>query len=198
MKQNYTLHILILLFLLFISCNSNNNTSYKIKGSSGCTDVQAFNYTPEANFDDGSCKYEYKLSWTKPKFWKENSPSNMVISSFTAHDSYENIATIAISKFAGDVGGREAIEKRWMNQIGLPFEKYSTIINDIKKEDFPLLGKGENGDIFTLINDNKAIMVVMIKQESETIFIKMTGTPDSISELTYEFMIFCKSIHWVN
>ena len=82
-----------------------------------------------------------------------------------------------------------------MKQIDLSFENYSTIINNVKQEEFPLLG---NGNIFTLNNNNKAIMVVMIKQESETIFIKMTGTPDSISELTYEFMIFCKSIHWVN
>jgi len=195
MKQNYKFHILILLFLLFISCNSNNNTSYKIKGSSGCTDVQAFNYKPEANFDDGSCKYGYKLRWTKPKSWKENPPTNMVLTSFTAHDSHEMIATISISKFPGDMGGIEANIKRWMKQIDLPFEKYSTIINNVKQEEFPLLG---NGNIFTLNNNNKAIIVVMIKQESETIFIKMTGAPDSISELTYEFMIFCKSIHWVN
>jgi len=47
------------------------------------------------------------------------------------------------------------------------------------------------------IGASSSRFVIEIEKVSETIFVKMNGTYETMQELKYEFELFCKSIHWV-
>jgi len=174
--------VYILCSILLFSCNKNNSvTAYKIR-------------SPQPTAIDNIPK---QLNWTKPKGWIQKPATNMRLASFEVSDSNESIADVSITMFPGNVGGIKANVNRWRGQIDLLPQNEEDIMKNVIKEFHPFLGECF---IFKLENNinNKAITVIMSEQNSQTLFIKISGSIQTLSAVEEEFGYFYKSLHWDN
>ena len=177
MKLYHSTYLYTILILILFSCKSESDvTVYKIKKNS-----------PPPS-----------LNWTPPKNWIKKAPTEFSLASYNVPTSNGELIDLSITTFPGDAGGITQNVNRWRRQINLEAQNEEIILENAKKESSML---GEYF-IFDLNNNNNAITAAIIpvlnenKLISETIFIKMNGSPELLTELKYEFELFCKSIHW--
>ena len=170
MKLYHSTYLYTILILILFSCKSESNvTVYKIKK----------NNPPSS------------LSWTTPKNWIEKTPKKFSLATYDAPTSNGELIELSISKLSDDGGGITSNVNRWRRQINLESQSEETILENAKKES-SILGEYF---IFELQNDDNAIIAAIIPFSNETIFIKMNGAVALLTELKYEFELFCKSIH---
>ena len=136
------------------------------------------------------------LKWTTPISWEELVPGNMLMANFHAIDSKNKSVNISISMFPGDVGGIENNVNRWRNQINLNPQTIEEISKYIQNIILPLLGDAQFLELNNSQNNQGMKVIIIPNQNNQTIFVKMMGESDSLSELDYEFNLFVQSIYW--
>ena len=137
-----------------------------------------------------------QLRWVTPNNWVSKEAKDFRIASFNAPSTIGEIMDISVSIFPGDAGGIKQNVNRWRSQLNLPPQDINLILQHATKKSNML---GEYF-IFNLTNktEQKSILAVIIPDKEKTIFVKMPGSSLSVSELEYEFDLFCKSLHWNN
>ena len=98
--------------------------------------------------------------------------------------------------FPGNVGGIENNVNRWRNQINLKPQTMAEISKYIQDTTLPLLGDAQIVNLNNPQNNQGMKVVIIPNQNNQTIFVKMMGEFDFISELDYEFNLFLQSIYW--
>lgn len=177
--------LFIFITILLFSCNDANEiTTYKIK-------------KPDAFLrKNTSLKSTSKLNWTTPSNWIEKPKTEMRIASFNAPFSNNNLADVSIVMFPGEAGGIEQNINRWRKQINLNSSNLKNILNESLEYENNL-GPFR---IFKLLNTNanEGILGAIINYNNQSIFIKIKTSSVGINELEYEFILFCKSLYWID
>jgi hypothetical protein len=180
----YQILFIFITFLIF-SCNDVNKiTTYKIK-------------KPEAfSRKNISLNPASKLNWTTPNNWIIKSKTEMRIASFDAPFSENNFADVSIVIFPGEAGGIKQNINRWRKQINLD----NSILKDILNESSEYENALGPFRIFKLLNNatDEGILGAIINYNNKSIFIKVKTSSIGINELEYEFILFCKSLYWVD
>ena len=171
--------------ILLFGCNDVNKiTTYKIE-------------KPEAfSRKDISLKPTSKLNWTTPNNWIVKSKTEMRIASFDAPFSENNFADVSIVIFPGEAGGIKQNINRWRKQINLD----NSILKDILNESSEYENTLGPFRIFKLLNNatDEGILGAIINYNNQSIFIKVKTSSIGINELEYEFILFCKSLYWID
>jgi len=177
--------LFIFITILLFSCNDVNQVStYKIK-------------KPEAfRRKNIPLKSTSQLNWTTPNNWIIKSKTEMRIASFDAPFNGNNFADVSIVMFPGDAGGIEQNINRWRKQINLDNSNLKNILNESSEYE-NTLGAFR---IFKLLNNtiDKGILGAIINYNNQSIFIKIKSSSIGINELEYEFILFCKSLYWLD
>ena len=133
-----------------------------------------------------------------PSNWKEKAPGPMVLKSYTVPGSKGGQATVAISSFPGDVGGKLGNVNRWRGQFGLgPVDEsqLNTAAQDIDTQG----GKGYVVDIDgTDARTGKPARLVAaaIRHEGNTWFYKLSGDKSTVEESKESFLKFVKTVRY--
>ena len=203
MMQHPKMIISVATIILLFSCDSKEKiTTYKIKKSplvmqptEGFSDI-----TSIENSSDTRTKHKgnnsLTLKWTTPSTWEELAPGNMLMANFHVIDSKNKSVNISVSMFPGDVGGIENNANRWRRQINLQPQKMEEISKYIQNITLPLLGDAQFLELNNSQNNQGMKVLIVPNQNNHTIFVKMMGEADSLSELDYEFNLFVQSIYW--
>ena len=177
--------LFIFITILLYSCNDANKiTTYKIK-------------KPEVfSRENTSLKSTSKLNWTTPNNWIIKSKTEMRIASFDAPFSENNFADVSIIIFPGDAGGIKQNINRWRKQINLDNSNLKDILNKSSEHENTL----GTFRIFKLLNNSieQGILGAIINYNNQSIFIKIKTSSIGINELEYEFILFCKSLYWID
>tara|TARA_B110000014_G_C20104708_1_gene580652 strand:- start:458 stop:1072 length:615 start_codon:yes stop_codon:yes gene_type:complete len=188
--------------ILLFSCDTKEKiTTYKIKKPQVMQPTEVFsNIIPIEDSSDIESKQRENnaltLKWTTPNTWEELEPGNMRIANFNVIDSKNKSTDISISIFPGDVGGIENNVNRWRNQINLNPQTIEEISKYIQNITLPLLGDAQIVNLNNPQNNQGMQVVIIPTQNNQTIFVKMMGEFNSLSELDYEFNLFMQSIYW--
>lgn len=130
------------------------------------------------------------LTWNLPKGWKQSPASKMRLATLRLASDPTAIDCSIIS-LPGGAGGLEPNLRRWMGQIGLdvPEDQFTAFMANAKDKvfDFSLLQKGAD-------QSQKSMIAAMLTIDSNTIFVKMTGTVGSVSKNKKEFSSLIKSV----
>ena len=145
--------------------------------------VKKINSTETTKFKD-ACLQFYK------------SKTEMRIASFDAPFSENNFADVSIVIFPGEAGGIKQNINRWRKQINLD----NSILKDILNESSEYENTLGPFRIFKLLNNatDEGILGAIINYNNQSIFIKVKTSSIGINELEYEFILFCKSLYWVD
>ena len=177
--------LFIFITILLFSCDDINKvTTYKIKKPEAFTRKNA------------SLKSTSNLNWTTPKNWIVKSKTELRIASFDAPFSENNFADVSIAMFPGEAGGIEQNINRWRKQINLENSNLEDILNESSEYENSL-GAFRS---FKLLNNttDQGILGAIIHYNNQSIFITMKTSSIGINELEYEFILFCKSLYWID
>jgi hypothetical protein len=139
------------------------------------------------------------LAWVSPDGWKEEAGMHMRIASFHPIADPNSIDCYIIA-LAGPAGGLEANLERWLGQLGLQpsddnvnqLTKSAQIFNtkdglEVKVFDFTTLQTQGN-------SSDKSMIVAMIPVGQTTVFVKMTGSIESVKQNKDNFLNLLRSI----
>ncbi len=139
------------------------------------------------------------FAWDLPEGWKQDAGKGMRLASFHLIADEKAIDCSVIS-LSGLAGGLEPNLRRWMGQINLepsPSD-FATLIagaTSIKNKD------GQEGKVFDFTTiqpkaqaSDKSMVVVMFATEASTLFVKMTGTMETVKNNKDDFFKFAQSI----
>ena len=182
--------IYIFIVLIFYSCNNEKSvTVYKVKKTDSLISKQN-------NSDNSS------LSWTAPNNWIEKRATDFRLASYDVNAANGEIIDLSITVFPGDAGGIESNVNRWRRQINLTPLDLNQLMNESSTQS-SMLGEYYIFDLYNENNNQAMIAAILPYYDNsnsiiETIFVKMMGSSDTLSDLKYEFELFCKSIHKSN
>jgi hypothetical protein len=132
-----------------------------------------------------------------PPSWKEKAPGPMVLKSYTVSGSKDADATVAISSFPGDVGGKLGNVNRWRGQFGQPPIDESQL--DKAAQTFETQGgTGYLVDIEGTDRTGKParLVAVAIPNGGNTWFYKLSGDKSTVEESKDTFLKFVKSVRY--
>lgn len=147
--------------------------------------------------DMGSEALDVSLSWQKPQHWSEEPGQGMRIATFRSDD---NPIECSIVSLGGMAGGLEANIKRWLGQIGLELD------DDQLKEFITSQEKltTKDGIKMALLNftalqndlggESPSMIATILEKDNKTIFIKMTGSKESVLKEYEAFKSLCLSL----
>ena len=124
--------------------------------------------------------------FNKPAEWTEVPPKQFQLARFTVGEG-EQLVEIAVSRAGGD---RAANINRWRGQVGL--EPLSA--EELDKTSQPFEVGSKKGELVEIIAGDKAILGVMIPDEGQTWFIKLTGPSATAAKERSRFEAFAKSL----
>ena len=182
--------IYIFIVLIFYSCNNEKSvTVYKVKKTDSLISKQNNNN-------------KSSLSWTTPNNWVEKKATDFRLASYDVNAPNGDIVDLSITVFPGDAGGIKSNVNRWRRQINLTPLDLNQLMNKSLTQS-SMLGEFYIFDLYNESNNQAMIAAILPcydKSNSiiETIFVKMTGSIDTLIDLKYEFELFCKSIHQLN
>ena len=140
------------------------------------------------------------LAWEVPNGWEEVSGSGMRVASFKIVGKPDAI-DVSIVSLGGMAGGLEANLNRWADQIKLDinaqelaqFIESATTVKtqsgvDAKIFDFTKLQKGQNPS-------TKSMIAAMIDVGGATVFVKMTGTIEAVTNNFEAYKSLTQSVH---
>ena len=176
----------IFLVLIFYSCNDEKSiTVYKVKKTDSLISKQNNNKS--------------NLNWAAPNNWLEKKATDFRLASYDINAPNGEIIDLSITVFPGDAGGIESNVNRWRRQINLNPLDLNQLMNESSTQS-SMLGEYYIFDLYNE-NNNQAMIAAILPYYNnsnsiiETIFVKMVGSIDTLSDLKYEFELFCKSIH---
>ena len=179
----------IFIVLIFYSCNNEKSvTVYKVKKADSLISKQNNN--------------KFSLSWTTPNNWVEKKATDFRLASYDVNALNGDIVDLSITVFPGDAGGIESNVNRWRRQINLTPLDLNQLMNESLIQS-SMLGEFYIFDLYNESNNQAMIAAILpcyynSNSIIETIFVKMMGSIDTLSDLKYEFELFCKSIHKLN
>jgi hypothetical protein len=133
-----------------------------------------------------------------PAGWKKKAASPMVLKSYTVTGSKGGTATVSISSFPGDVGGRRGNINRWRTQLGQQDVDASQV--DKASQDFEAQGgKGYLVDVDgTDARSGKParLVAVAVLHDGNTWFYKLLGDKSTVEESKESFLKFVKTVRY--
>tara|TARA_B100002052_G_scaffold207190_1_gene189310 strand:- start:442 stop:1011 length:570 start_codon:yes stop_codon:yes gene_type:complete len=179
----------IFLVLILFSCNDEKSiTVYKVKKTDSLISKQNNNKS--------------NLNWAAPNNWLEKKATDFRLASYDINAPNGEIVDLSITVFPRDAGGIESNVNRWRRQINLDPLDLNQLMNESSIQS-SMLGEYYIFDLYNK-NNNQAMIAAILPYYGnansiiETIFIKMVGSINTLSDLKYEFELFCKSIHKIN
>lgn len=140
---------------------------------------------------------EGEPKWTVPSNWKEKPPGMMVMKSFDVKNG-AGAATVAISSFPGEVGGKLANVNRWRGQMGLPKIEEGDFAKETQSLDV-LGGKATLVDLKgTDAKSGKAarLVAVMVPHGDSTWFYKLLGDDSAVAAEKENFVKFVQTVSY--
>ena len=141
------------------------------------------------------------FTWGKPQGWQQEAGGGMRLATFHLLSDAKAI-DCSIVALGGMAGGPEANLRRWMGQIGVKAtnDELTTLIS---KAPSTKIKSGQEGKIFdfTSIQSkgnplDKSMIVVMVIMDEATLFVKMTGTLDTVSKNKDDFFKLVGSVEY--
>jgi hypothetical protein len=133
-----------------------------------------------------------------PSNWKEKPAGQMVLKSYTVSGSKGGQATVSISSFPGDVGGKLGNINRWRAQMGLgPVDEsqLGTAAQDLETQG----GKGYVVDIDgtdARTGKPSRLVAAAIPHDGNTWFYKLSGDKSTVEESKESFLKFVKTVRY--
>jgi len=139
------------------------------------------------------------LAWVSPEGWKEEAGTHMRMATFHLIADPQAI-DCSIIGLAGPAGGPEANLNRWMGQLGIQasddnLKRLIISTQDIKTKD------GLEAKVFDFTNiqaqgnpSDKSMIAAMIDVDQMTVFVKMTGSIESVKQNKDNFLKLLGSI----
>ncbi|MBF0489026.1 MAG: hypothetical protein HQL15_00225 [Candidatus Omnitrophica bacterium] len=148
---------------------------------------------------ENSVAKNISYGWTVPEGWKEEAGQGMRLATFHL-TSDEKAIDSSIVSLAGVAGGLEANLKRWMGQIGL--ESSATDLTGLINAASSIKIKGgQEGKVFDFTTiqlqgkpTDKSMIVVMLPMNNATLFVKVTGTLETVKKNKDDFFKLVQSI----
>jgi hypothetical protein len=141
------------------------------------------------------------FTWTVPEGWKQEPAGGMRLATFHLL-SDEKAIDCSIVSLGAMTGGLEANLRRWMGQIGVKATP-DELSNLIASSPGTKIKTGQEGKIFdfTTIQSrvpltDKSMIVVMVTMDEATLFVKMTGTLDTVSKNKNDFFKLVGSVEF--
>jgi len=141
------------------------------------------------------------FTWGTPQGWKQESGGGMRLATFHLISDAKAI-DCSIVTLGGMAGGLEANLRRWMGQIGLQATP-NELSGLISSAPSTKIKTGQEGKIFDFTSiqskakqTDKSMIVVMVTMDGATLFIKMTGTIDSVSKNKDDFFKLVGSVEY--
>jgi len=133
-----------------------------------------------------------QIHYEAPEGWTKIPPAMAAIASYEVAQNGQKV-TISVSRLGG---GLEANLNRWRDQVSLPHLEDSEIFKTLTK--FPV-GKHMGAFVELTGKDPKTgnprtILGVMIPDEEEIVFVKLSGDPDLAVKERDHFEAFAKSV----
>jgi hypothetical protein len=132
-----------------------------------------------------------KLAWSVPEGWHEEAGNAMRLATFHSNDNEKSI-DVSIVSLPGGAGGLEANLKRWMGQIGMDVSdaELKTFIKNSPNKIFDFTQLQKDAPVST-----NSMMAALLEIDGATVFVKMTGTIQSVNQHKSNFLKLVKSIH---
>ncbi len=139
------------------------------------------------------------LAWGRPEGWKQEAGTHMRMATF--HQIADpNAIDCSIIALAGPAGGIEDNLGRWMGQLGLQVSDDNLKQLIISAQDFKTKG-GLEAKVFDFTNvqpqgnpSDKSMIVSMVPVDQMTVFVKMTGSIESVKQNKDNFLKLLGSI----
>ena len=126
------------------------------------------------------------LSWTSPGEWIEQKGSGMRLATFVNRDQDDPVETTLVS-LGGEAGGTSANVIRWMQQLNIPVPSDQELKKWIEEQ---YRGQSSGGIRYILIDftrmqtkmgpETPSMIAAMIEGQENQIFVKMTGSKQSV------------------
>jgi len=140
------------------------------------------------------------VHWQKPDGWEEQPGKSMRVGSFLVTGSEGRKAELAVTTFAGDVGGDFANVNRWRGQIQLPPITEAELPAAITSLNLPA-GHFQLVDLVSTdaLLDGKykaRILGAWLKQPERTWFFKLAGENDLVGAQRETFLAFLRTVEF--
>jgi hypothetical protein len=138
-----------------------------------------------------------QLSWTLPAGWKQTSPGQMSIATFSASDE-KGSATVNVTPLPNLKGREEAVVNMWREQVGLgPLPQ-----EELEKALQPTEIAGEQGMSFEINGksmEGKPARTVtgMLHKSDKSWFFKLSGDDPTVEAQKPAFLEFLKSVRFL-
>ena len=141
------------------------------------------------------------FTWTAPKGWKEEAGTGMRLATFHASADVKSI-DCSIVALGGMAGGLEANLRRWMGQLGVKAtdDELAALISSATDTK---IKSGQDGKIFDLTtiqsksrSSDKSMVVVMVTMDEATLFVKMSGTVETVKKNKEDFFKLAGSVEF--
>lgn len=129
-----------------------------------------------------------------PTAWKEKAPGPMVLKSYSVSGSKGGNATVSITSFPGDVGGRLMNINRWRKQLSQPEIDESQVNSASQNFENGYLVDLEGTDVKT--GKPARLIAAAIPHEGNTWFYKLLGDKATVEESKDAFLKFVKSVRY--
>ncbi len=129
--------------------------------------------------------------WKLPAGWRELAPGTFQRARFLAAESAAGRAEATISILAGTGGGDLANVNRWRGQVGLPpitEAELATAAVTVEADGRPAKLVDMTG-----ANGQQRIMAVIAARDGETVFYRLSGSPELVGAQKDAFLAFVKS-----
>jgi len=141
------------------------------------------------------------FTWGLPQGWKQEAGGGMRLATFHLLSDAKAI-DCSIVALGGMAGGLEANLRRWMGQIGVQASS-DELGGLISSAPGTKIKTGQEGKIFDFTSiqskakpTDKSIIVVMVTVDEATLFVKMTGTVDTVSKNKDDFFKLVGSVEY--
>jgi hypothetical protein len=141
------------------------------------------------------------FTWAAPQGWKEEAGGGMRLATFHLLSDTKAIDCSIVS-LGAMAGGLEANLRRWMGQIGVQAtpDELSSLISSAPSTK---IKTGQEGKIFDFTSlqskvklTDKSMIVVMVMMDEATLFVKMTGTVDTVGKNKTDFFKLVGSVEF--
>lgn len=144
---------------------------------------------------------QLNLSWQTPEGWKEDKNKPMRLVTFTGGEGSNWECYISV--LTSQAGGVDANFKRWASQMGKPdidVQSFSQL------SEITILGKpckvldisGDYVDMQGITLKGYHLLGTVCPLENHTLFIKMTGLEQEVTQQKENFLKLCKSLSLAN
>lgn len=136
----------------------------------------------------------------KPPQWREAAGAGLRLATFSIA-SREDAGQCTLVTLPGDGGGIQANVQRWLEQLRLPSFSPGEMTDFLSRQAKIQTGSGLPVSVidFTALNvpqerPGPGLMVVMITDAGQTLFVKMSGGKALLRENRKVFFDFCRSL----